>query len=150
MLETRAEYQTSVWARALLLLPGFAVQDVQWLADRWRLSRHETAQLLLLTKLPPFDIAAPRHSHTRLLRLHGAPAYLDWLLVQAAITPGLDIVPYVTLAHEFTAPAFPVTAHDLLARGMTQGKALGDALAALEAVWEASDYTLTKEALLAE
>ncbi len=119
-----------------------------WLVERWKLSRHEGDQLRLLTGLPPFAAESPRHVHTRLIRLHGAPAYLDWLLTQAAAQPGMALAPYVALAHEFVVPVFPVTASDLMARGMTQGKALGDALAALEKVWEASDYTLTKAALL--
>jgi len=45
-------------------------------------------------------------------------------------------------------PEFPLTAKDLLARGHTQGKELGEALAALEQRWVASDYALTREALL--
>ena len=53
------------------------------------------------------------------------------------------------LAHDFVSTIFPVTANDLLALGMTEGKALGEALSALEKTWEQSDYTLTKEALLA-
>ena len=149
MLEARAEYQTSVWARALLLLPEAKPEDAKWIAERWKLSRHESNQLALLTKLPMFDASYPRHTHTRLLRLHGAPVYLDWLLVQAALKPGLDITPWLSLAHSFVVPTFPVTAQDLMDKGMSEGKALGEALNTLEERWEHSDYTLTKEALLA-
>ena len=149
MLEAQADYQASVWARVLLLLGDAKPEQVKWIGERWKLSRHETGQLQLLAGLPKFDANAPRHAHTRLLRLHHAPAYLDWLLVQAALTPGLDVAPYVTLAMHFVAPNFPVTAKDLMAKGMGEGKALGDALAALEKRWEESDYQLTKEELLA-
>lgn len=148
LLEAQADYQSSVWARVLLLLPNASEADTTWLAERWKLSRHEAAQLQLLVKLPKFDASAPRHVHTRLLRLHHAPVYLDWLLVQAALTPGIHVAPYVQLAMDFVAPAFPISAKDLMAKGMVEGKALGDALAALEKQWEASDYTLTKEELL--
>jgi hypothetical protein len=120
----------------------------EWLPERWKLSRHEAAQWKLLHTLPAFDAAWPRHVHTRLIRLHGAPAYLDWLLTQAAATPGIDVAPHGTLAHDFVVPAFPVSAKDLMARGMAEGKALGDMLAVLEQRWEASDYTLTAAQLL--
>lgn len=148
LLEGQAEYQASVWARALVLLPEPATTDAQWITNRWKLSRHEAQQLKLLASLPAFDARAPRHFHTRLIRLHGAPAYLDWLLMQAALTTGVDIAPSVQLAHDFRAPVFPVTAKDLLACGMKEGKVLGARLAQLEQRWEESDYSLTKAALL--
>lgn len=298
MLEGQADYQCSVWARALTLLPNASREDAAWLSERWKLSRHDAQQVKLLAGLnepstckgegrvgvvfrqhstktiqqaralrvnatevekilwkklarrqtghhfrrqhpihgyiadfvcterklvieldggqhatqqaydstrtsileaegyrvlrfwnhdvlenlegvyasilealadeiitsdphPPLPLSGgglsaaaifatlPRHFHTRIIRLHGAPAYLDWLLTQAATTPGMDIAPYVHLAHDFVPPQFPITAKDLLARGMKEGKPLGEALAALEQRWEESDYTLTKEELLA-
>jgi poly(A) polymerase len=196
LLESQADYQTSVWARVICLMtppPGAEEAptpppegevrcstsvpqarpsvsdeavgsrtspsrgevarsagggDIDWITQRWKLARHEAKQLTQLASLPAFDAHAPRHAHTRILRLNGAPAYLDLLLTQAATTPGIDIAPYVALAHDFTPPTFPITAKDLMARGMKEGKALGDALAELEKKWEESDYTLTKEALL--
>lgn len=148
MLEAQADYQTSVWAR-VWLLRGAGPSDIAALAERWKLSRHEAQQLKLLSGLPAFEAKAPRHVHTRLIRLHGAPAYLDWLLTQAALEPGLNIAPYVHLAHDFTPPKFPLAAADLMAQGMQEGKALGDRLNTLEKKWEESDYTLGKEALLA-
>ena len=148
LLESGADYQTSVWARALLLLPEGREADAAWLSERWKLSRHESAQLQQLVRTPAFDAAAAPHVHTRLLRLDGAPAYLDWLLTQAALTPGIDTAPYVKRAQEFTPPIFPLTAKDLIAQGMQEGKALGDRLRLLESKWEESDYQLTKEALL--
>lgn len=150
MLETQADYQVSVWARVWVLLPVANQEYVTWISKRWKLSRHESQQLKLVSELPRFEMNAPRHFHTRLIRLHGAPAYLDWLLTQAATTPGIDVAPYVTLAQDFRLPAFPVTAKDLMAQGMKEGKALGEKLAALEKRWEESDYTLTREQLLAQ
>ncbi|MFZ4541460.1 MAG: CCA tRNA nucleotidyltransferase [Rickettsiales bacterium] len=148
MLESQADYQVSVWARVLAVLPNISEKDVQFIAERWKISRYEAQQLKLLASLPTFDAAAPKHVHTRLLRLHGAPAYLDWLLLQAATGQGVDVMPFVELAAQFVPPVFPVSAMDLLARGMKEGKALGDRLSQLETAWEESDYALTKEALL--
>ncbi|MBX9725947.1 MAG: hypothetical protein K2X09_01670, partial [Rickettsiales bacterium] len=148
MLEGQADYQCSAWARALALLPHPADDHAQWIANRWKLSRHEAQQCTLLARLPRFDAAAALRVHTRMIRLHGAPVYLDWLLVQAARVTGIDIAPYVHLAHDFKPPIFPVTAKDLMAKGMKEGKLLGETLAAMEQRWEESDYTLTKEDLL--
>lgn len=147
MFEVQAQYQVSVWARACALLSA-TPDDAKWITERWKLSRHEAQQLKLLTSLSPLVADAPRHTHTRLLRLHGTPAYLDWLLTQAALKPGIDIGSYVALAHDFVAPTFPITARDLMAAGMKEGKALGDRLSLLEQKWEESDYTLTKAQLL--
>lgn len=146
LLENQSDYQASVWARVVALLKaGTATPPI---AARWKLSRHEAQQLKLLTEFPPYTAAAPRHTHTRLIRLHGAPAYLDWLLMNAAQQTGIDVAPYVTLAHDFKPPTFPVSAKDLMEKGMKEGKALGDKLSLLEIKWEESDYTLTKEQLL--
>ncbi len=146
LIESQADYQCSVWARALLLAGDAAGEGI---ITRWKLSRHEAQQLRMLARLKAFDADAPKHAHTRMLRLHGAPAYLDWLLANAAQTSGIEIAPYVALAHNFKPPIFPVTAKDLMAQGMKEGKALGEKLAELEAKWEESDYTLTKRDLLA-
>lgn len=143
LLESQAHYTCSVWARALLL-----GAKPEYLITRWKLARHEAQQLRRLAAQSAFDATAPRHHHTRILRLEGAPAYLDWLLTQAAQTPGINIAAWAKLACEFRAPTFPVAAADLLARGMKEGKELGERLRALEAQWETSDYTLTKEELL--
>lgn len=147
LLESQADYQISVWARVMMLL-GAQDKNIDWITDRWKLARHETKQLKQLSQLSVFVEGAPRHVHTRIIRLYGAPVYLDWLLTQAAIAPGIDTAPYVALAQDFKPPVFPITAKDLMARGMKEGKALGDALSALERKWEESNYRLTKEELL--
>ena len=135
-------------ARAMPAPPRGRSIEIDWLTTRWKLSRHEAKQLVQLVQLPAFVAGAPRLVHTRILRLHGAPVYLDWLLTQAAVGQGVDVAPYVQLAHEFVPLKFPLTAKDLMARGMKEGKALGDRLSLLEMQWEASDYAFTKEELL--
>ncbi len=149
LLEGQADYQTSVWARAAVILSA-TMADAEWLSNRWKLSRSEAKQLTQLVQMPAFNQSAPRHFHTRIIRLHGAPVYLDWLLTQAASGQGVDVAPYVQLAHAFVPPIFPLTAKDLMARGMAEGKALGDALSALETKWEERDYLITKEELLGQ
>jgi len=53
-----------------------------------------------------------------------------------------------TLVGSWEVPTFPVSGADLLALGIEQGPAMGQALERLEAQWEASNYTLTRELLL--
>lgn len=148
LLESQADYQCSVWGRVVALL-GFAThKDVEWINARWKLARHELKQLSALVALPAFDANAPRHVHTRVIRLDCAPGFLDWVLTQAAAKQGIDIAPFVQLTYDFSPPKFPVRAKDLIARGMEEGPALGRALAALEQRWEEGDYVLTAEELL--
>lgn len=148
LLERQSDYEASVWARILALMPGADAATASWLANRWKLSRAEAQQLHLLTSLPAFDITAAKHTHTRLIRLHAAPLYLDWLLLNAARTPGIDVAPYAALAHDFKPSPFPLQARDLLERGMQEGKALGEMLAQLEHYWESEDYRPTRDELL--
>ena len=52
-----------------------------------------------------------------------------------------------TLPRRWTAPAFPVRAADLMARGVERGPMLGAALARAEAAWIAAGFPLEKEPL---
>jgi poly(A) polymerase len=52
------------------------------------------------------------------------------------------------LCNSWVIPALPITGDDLLSLGFTAGHTLGNTLKDLEHAWEASDYSLTKEALL--
>ena len=53
------------------------------------------------------------------------------------------------LARSWTPPAFPLTGADVKAAGAGQGPAVGRALRALEAWWEAEDFAPDRAALLA-
>jgi poly(A) polymerase len=79
---------------------------------------------------------------------HGAEAARDAALLRAAAD---GAAPPRALAKEIARGAsatFPVSADDLMARGMKPGRALGERLAALEAEWLASDFTMNRGALL--
>lgn len=52
-------------------------------------------------------------------------------------------------AQTWTRPVLPVKGADLLAKGMTAGPEIGDRLADLEQRWIASNFRLTRDALLA-
>jgi poly(A) polymerase len=52
-----------------------------------------------------------------------------------------------TLPQRWTAPKFPLKAADLMKRGLTQGPALGAALASAERAWIAAGFTQERSAL---
>ena len=83
-------------------------------------------------------------------RALGAQDYIAALHLAYAHSsaPWEHYAPLLTTA-QWEPPAFPVHAQDLLARGFSEGKILGDKLKELEARWEASGYNLTAAALLA-
>ncbi len=87
----------------------------------------------------------------KLLRKLGKYLYVSLLLLhQARETSASAYAPMLALAQQWQPPQFPLRGDDLLAAGLPAGKALGEELRRLETLWEASDYTLSKEALLAK
>jgi poly(A) polymerase len=51
--------------------------------------------------------------------------------------------------YDWQLPVFPLRGADLKSAGMTAGEAIGDALDRLEAIWVDSDFTLSRDDLLA-
>ncbi|MGG7565270.1 CCA tRNA nucleotidyltransferase [Rhodovulum sp. DZ06] len=118
------------------------------LAEAWRLSRAEARGLEriaeCLSAAEPPAIAAWRH---------GAEPARDAALIAAAgagalLTPAAAAALEAEIARG-AAAAFPVTARDLIARGVEPGPALGAALNRLQAAWLAADFAPDKAALLA-
>ena len=107
-----------------------------------RLSRREEAGLRLRR-----EIAAGPEPAAQAAYRHGADAAIDGALVLAA---GLGSPPPADLVAEAArggAQIFPIAAADLIDR--MQGPALGQCLNRLEARWLASDFTMTRDELLA-
>jgi poly(A) polymerase len=151
MIEHTAGVRASIWARCAALLSvasdsGDAV--AQELAIRWRLSNKEKKQLSLLLTIPRLKPTDGRYCHTRVIRLYGAALYQDVLLLSAAEGGAFDLAPWRDLAVAFVPPVFPVSAQDVMARGVSQNAALGEALTRLTDLWEQSDYQLSREELL--
>ena len=136
------------WVRLMILVPPAERRlYAQWIAERWKLSR---AQRDLLAYLAQQTDAVTTKMVKEWLR-HASHAWVDARLQLAiwdgALIEDMDIV--LDVLHYWPIPDFPLTAEDLLARGYKQGKVLGDQLRRLEQQWVASEYRLTKEALLA-
>jgi len=100
---------------------------------------------------PPLD-GDPRTAR-RLIHRWGAQAYADRLRLACAAHPACDparLAPLLALAQDWRPPPLPVSGADLKAAGLAAGPALGAALRRLEDRWVESDFTLGREALLAQ
>lgn len=127
------------WARLIAMIaPAERAQAARAISKRWRLSSKEAHQLHFLADHP----AAPDEAAVKRALYRKEPKELvaSWMYLH-----GQD--PDWALAWQ--PPVFPVTANDLMARGMVQGKELGETLRALEDKWVASNYTFSARDLLA-
>lgn len=113
------------------------------LQEALRLSRRDLRALQIMRKLGLEEISAGEAGYR-----YGQSAAMDGLLLRAA---ALEAPPPADLLRKISRGAaanLPVRAADLPPH--IKGKAIGDALAALEAAWIASDFTATRAALLAQ
>lgn len=131
---------------AVLRLAAFSaltVEDADRLRDRLRLSNDEHARLAAAAKtlaaLHGIDRPPPVSHLREMLFLCGARPAADALaLAHAESAAALDDPQWVeaaTYLHETPAPAFPVKGADLIALGVTPGRALGATLKTLQAKW---------------
>jgi poly(A) polymerase len=127
------------------------VVDTAAIARRLRLSNQEAARLvdLATAELPGLDLE-PGLLRRLAFRL-GKRRLADQLTLAAAerdAAPGA-LPDAMAVLDAFALPHLPVGGHDLIARGIPPGPALGAALRRLEEAWIASDFTTDREALLA-
>lgn len=129
------------WCRRVAVLIGGT--DCAELAQSWRLSKAEARALSALCAALNAPAPPAIHAH-----LHGAEAARNAALITACAS---GTVPQC-LEDEITRGArarFPVTARDLMHRGVAPGPDLGAALVALKAAWIAADLRADRAALLA-
>ena len=129
-----------------------ALIEIDAVCKAWRLSGDVKKQLrILLASLPPKGKKLSLAEQKALLRQIGAPAFMDVAMLMAAQNGAGDVSPctaMIELAHGWIPPEFPLSGEDLKKRGMKEGKAMGQELARLEALWEQSDYMLSKDELM--
>lgn len=127
------------------------VIDTAAIAERLRLANREGDRLVDLTTadLPDLDLepALLRHLAYRL----GKRRLADRLALAAAEREAAptSLASATAVLDAFDPPRLPVGGHDLMARGIPSGPALGQALRRLEEAWIASDFTADRDALLA-
>ncbi|MFG1392252.1 CCA tRNA nucleotidyltransferase [Xanthobacter agilis] len=143
--------------RRLAALALRVPDDVPRLREKLRLSNGEMRRLsALAASRPPLPGAgAPAEALRAFVYGAGPEAALDRILLAAAgpcsEAMQAELQSRVALATAWTPPRLPVSAGDLMARGLKPGPALGRALAAVEAAWVAADFPMSgdaKEALI--
>ncbi len=123
--------------------------DVQALTASWKLSNDLSKRLKHITEGARILHAGMTPAEQKkALRRMGRELFIQCATLRHAMD-GSDISAMLQLADTWDIPHFPVTGKDLLALGIPEGKRMGELLAKLDEAWEMSDYTLTKEALLA-
>lgn len=136
-------------AAALLRLALLIRQPFNVAAATMRLklsSRQSQTLELWLGNVGHITPDMPQNARHKLIRKIGGGNYLSIVKLAAALT-GNDFSAFEKDAN-WAAPTFPVTAQDLMERGYTQGKALGDKLRELENIWEENGYKQSREELL--
>jgi poly(A) polymerase len=127
----------------LVALTVLVEEDADRLRERLRLSNAEHKRAAhaarLLVGLHGMDESPTEQELTRLIFLHGRDSARDALtLAHAESRAAADDESWMRAARfvcEAPAPAFPVKAADLMARGLVPGRALGAVLKELQAKW---------------
>ena len=127
-----------VTADPIVRLAALGGEDV---ADRWRLSRADARHLNLVSQAAYGSAPLPEIAYR-----HGEDVALGAAAIRAALAQTPLAPPEIDAIKTAAAAQFPVTAADLMPE--FQGAALGQKLAALEARWIASGFTLTREDLV--
>jgi poly(A) polymerase len=138
-LEAQHHIAANPWARLMLLVPATQRSAVvQHVTERWRLSNEERKQLQFF--------AGADLSWKEWLRREN----LELVKPKLAMVVAQGSVEEDSFARldGWAVVEFPVSAKDLMNRGMKEGPDLGKKLKELEQRWIDSDYTLTKKELL--
>lgn len=120
----------------LAALAVFKREDAPRLQDHLRLSNAETQRLQRAAHASEVfsRITPPNEQAIRVSLLHfGREATSDALALVGAGRQDYDAAR--AAAHNLPEPKFPISGADLIARGMTPGKDMGDMLAEIEKMW---------------
>jgi tRNA nucleotidyltransferase/poly(A) polymerase len=152
---TAIERALSLPADAMRRLAALAVlvaEDAERLWQKLRLSNAEHAQLAAMAegwrRISP---ALSEHQQQALLYRLGANVFADQALLgwarSGAAADDKAWRALASLPQRWTAPAFPLKAADLMARGVEKGPRLGAALEAAEKAWIAAGFPSQKSEL---
>ena len=123
--------------------------SVNDIATRWRLSNAQRDRMRAWAALPaqlPKDDVALRATAYR----HSTQAMIDGLYVQTAMQRDDELAEFAKRIGNWDVPEMPVKGADLLERGYEKGPALGGKLKQIEEIWIDSDFSLDRDALLAQ
>ena len=137
--------------RRLGALAVMIAEDAERLWQRLRLTNAEHERLASMAdgwwRVTPAEESAARALLYRL----GPERFIDRVLIawarSAAGAADAQWRAMAALPQRWTAPAFPIKAADLMARGIAKGRGLGAALAQAEQAWIARGFPADKAAL---
>lgn len=139
-----------VLLRLAALLRG---SEYEPLLQRWKLSNDDKARLRALLSADLQQMATwDEWEQKKQLRRMGKARFADHARLAMAEHPSrcMQLRALLHLVETWEIPQFPVNGQDLLARGLAQGKTLGELLQRLESEWEAAHYAPDKASLLAK
>jgi poly(A) polymerase len=143
------QYEPDAILRLAALLKSGDGDDV---AERWKLSNAARARLVAAladgTRIAS-HLKAP--DVRRLLYQLGPDTFRDRVRLAWAVAPrsqpALAWRMLLAMADTWDRPQFPLTGRDVIAAGVPEGAGVGKVLAALEAEWAGSDFTLDEPSL---
>jgi len=122
---------------------------VQAVSNQLKMSNEERQRLNWAAQdETPIQAGMTPQEMRRALYKVGPGVFRDRVLLQWAQDGTAAWAKLYTDAGNWQRPAMPFSGEDLLARGVTEGPAIGEALRKLEAAWIESDFTLGRDALL--
>lgn len=139
---------------AALLLPSQKEESLLILASRFRLPKLLEKEIrTIITYHQEISPDLNERFCKHWIRKLGALFFkrmvaLNWAQMESVIRVSHPYHAMIKLADTWQIPVFPISGDDLITKGVTPGKAMGDLLQQLENAWEASGYTLTREQLL--
>jgi len=133
---------------ALFWKDAGAVHDV---ANRLKMSNEERHRLNWAVQHDAPLWGGITEQEVRVALYHaGQQTIRDRLMLEWASDGSPDWSEVLTLVDAWQRPVMPVTGADLLKLGAAEGPAIGDALRQLETAWIESDFTATRDELLAQ
>jgi poly(A) polymerase len=134
---------------ALRRLAALIAGDADRLARKLKFSNADRERLI--AAMAPLELAGDAAAQRRQLYRLGRDAYIDRVLVTAAISGETAVAKkLVAAAARWKPVAFPLRGADVAALGVAEGPAIGTLLAALETWWEEGDFKATRKECLAE
>ncbi len=148
-LEAREELERDPMVRFLSLFWRDA-DAVRAVAARLKLSGEERDRLCnAVADQTPLSAASTEADIHAAIYRSGWQVVKDRALLGWAESGDFAWAEMLVIAQIWTAPTLPLSGADLVAAGREPGPAIGEALRKAEAAWISSDFTLTREELLA-
>ncbi|HVA13035.1 MAG TPA: CCA tRNA nucleotidyltransferase [Stellaceae bacterium] len=130
-------------------LAALVAEDAEGIARKLKFSNADRERLLAL--MAPVALTSDAAEQRRLLYRLGREAYVDRVLIAAAVSGEVAAVkPLLRAAAKWKPVAFPMRGADIAAAGIAEGPEIGKLLAEIEAWWEAGDFKATRRECLAE